>query len=133
MVLKYLHWIGIAACLSLFVSCFLPWVYYADIDQAFTGFYSYQNQYGKPGKFLVSFSAIALVLMLLPRVWAKRTNLFICAFTLAYAVKTFILFGSCYNNYCPEKLPGIYLMAGSTMLMLIAALLPNMKLVQKKA
>ncbi len=49
MVLKVLHGLGLAACIALVVSCFLPWGHYADINQDFTGFYSYQNQYGKPG------------------------------------------------------------------------------------
>jgi hypothetical protein len=132
MFVKYLHWIGIAACVTLIVSCFLPWVHYADINQNFTGFYSFQNEYGKPGKFLSFFGALSLVLMLLPTVWAKRTNLFITAFNVAYAVKTFILFGSCYNNYCPQKLPGLYLMVGCAVVMLIASGFPNVKLTGHK-
>ena len=104
MIVKYLHWLGIAACITLIITCFLPWVYYADINQNFTGFYSYQNQYGKPGKLLVVLGSVILIFMLLPRVWAKRANLFICALVVAYAIKTYILFSSCYNNYCPQKL-----------------------------
>lgn len=128
MFVKYLHWIGIVACVTLIVSCFLPWSYYADLKLTFNGFYSYGNFYGKPGIFLSFFGAITLVFMLLPRVWAKRANLFICAFTLAYAIKTFILFGSCYNNYCPQKLFGLYLVLGSSVLMLLASGFPNVKL-----
>ncbi len=133
MFVKYLHWLGIAACITLIVSCFLPWVYYADINQEFTGFYSYQNQYGKPGKFMTIFGSIVLVFMLLPRIWAKRTNLFICAITLAYAIKSYILFSSCYNNYCPQKLPALYLMVGCTVVMLISSGFPNLKLAEKKS
>ena len=132
MFVKYLHWIGMAACITLIVSCFLPWTYHADINQSFTGFYSLDNHYGKPGKFLIFFAVLVLVFMIVPRVWAKRTNLFVCALTLAYAVKTFILFGSCYNNYCPQKLFNLYLMVGCTVLMLLAAALPDLKLADKK-
>lgn len=132
MLVKYLQWAGIAACLSLMVSCFLPWVFYADINQTFTGFYSYHNEYGKPGKFLLVFGLLALCFMLLPKVWAKRANLFICALTLAYAVKTFILFGSCYNNYCPQKLVSLYLMVGSSVLMMLASVFPNVKIPESK-
>ena len=132
MSVKYLHWLGIAACLTLIITCFLPWSYHADLKQSFTGFYSYDNHYGKPGKFLIFFGIIVLVCMILPKVWAKRANLFICAFTLAYAIKTFILFGSCYNNYCPQKLFSLYLMVGCTVVMLIAAALPNAKILDKK-
>ncbi|MBK7374007.1 MAG: hypothetical protein IPJ02_00090 [Chitinophagaceae bacterium] len=87
MFLKFLHWLGITACFALIISCFLPWGYYADINQTFTGFYSYQNQYGKPGRFLLPLASLTLLFMLLPKVWAKRSNLFIAALTLAYVVK----------------------------------------------
>jgi len=132
MPVKLLHWLGITACLVLITSCFLPWTFHADINQAFTGFYSYQNKYGRPGKFLSIFAVFVLVFMLLPKVWAKRANLFICAFTIAYGIKTFTLFSSCYNNYCPQKLFGLYLMLGCTAVMLIASVFPNMKMVDKK-
>lgn len=125
--LKLLHWLGIIACIALIVSCFLPWGFYGDINQEFTGFYSYQNQYGRPGNFLVFMGASVLVFMLLPKVWAKRANLFIAALTLAYAVRNYILFGSCYNNYCPQRLFGIYLMLVAAAVMLLAAVFPNMK------
>ena len=132
MFVRYLHWIGLAACITLIVSCFLPWVYYADLNQSFTGFYSYKNEYGKPGKFLMIFAAISFLFMLLPKVWAKRANLLITPLTLAYAIKSFILFGSCYNNYCPEKLFGLYLMLGSAVVMLVAAVFPNVRVAEKK-
>ena len=128
MFVKYLHWIGIAACVTLIVSCFLPWVYYADIKQTFIGFYSYDNHYGKPGIFLSLFAVLILVFMLLPKVWAKRTNLFIAALTVAYGIKTFILFSSCYNNYCPQKLFSLYLVVFCTVLMLLASVFPKLKL-----
>ncbi len=132
MFVKYLHWLGMAACLTLMVSCFLPWTYHADLNQSFTGFYSYDNHYGKPGKFLIFFGTVVLVLMILPKVWAKRTNLFVCAFTAAYAVKTFILFASCYNNYCPQKLFSLYLMVACAVVMLVASVFPNAKIAAKK-
>lgn len=127
MVVRYLHWLGIMACIAIIVSCFLPWAYYADINQTFTGFYSYQNQYGRPGKFIVPLAGLILVFMLLPKLWAKRSNLFLAAFLLAYAVKTYILFSSCYNNYCPEKRYGIYLLVTCTFIMLLAAVFPKLK------
>ncbi len=132
MVVKFLHWLGIAACLALIISCFLPWAYYADLDQHFTGFYSYANQYGKPGKFMVTIAAVALLFMLLPKLWAKRTNLFLCALLVGYAIKTYILFGSCYKNYCPQKESGIYLMLFSSLVMLLATIFPEMSLTVRK-
>ncbi len=123
--MRIFHWLGIAACIALIVSCFLPWAYYADINQTFTGFYSFKNEYGRPGRFLVMIGSIALVFMLLPKLWAKRTNLFLCALAVGYTIKTYILFGSCYNNYCPQKLMGIYLMLISSFIMLTASIFPE--------
>jgi hypothetical protein len=129
---KILHHLALAACLLLIVSCFLPWAYFADIHQHFTGFYSYQNQYGKPGKFLTLVAIIVFVLMLLPKIWAKRMNLFVCALGMGYSIKTYILFASCYNAYCPELKPALFVMIACTILMMIAAVFPDLKLGEKK-
>lgn len=125
---KFIYWAGVLACILLIVSCFLPWVYYDDLKQTFTGFYSYQNQYGKPGKLLVAIGVITLVLMLLPKIWGKRVNLFTTALCVGYTIKTYILFTSCYKAYCPEKLAGIYLMLGASVLMLVASIFPGIKI-----
>jgi hypothetical protein len=131
---KIFHWIGLAACVLLIISCFMPWAYYGDAniakeaERTFTGFYSYQNNYGKPGKFLVGFALVVITLMLLPKIWAKRSNLFVCALGVGYAIKTYILFVSCYNAYCPEKKTGIFLMLISTILMLLASAFPKLAL-----
>jgi len=131
---KILSWFGIAACVLLIISCFLPWAYYADsnisneAERTFTGFFSYRHQYGRPGNFLVFSGTVILVLMLLPKIWAKRTNLFLSAFVFAYGIKTYVLFTSCYNAYCPEKKAGIFIMLFCTLIMLIASVFPNMKI-----
>jgi len=134
MVPKILHWTGLAACILLVISCFMPWAYFADphivneAERTFTGFHSYKNNYGKPGKFLITVAMLFFALMLLPKIWAKRTNLFVCALGVGYAVKTYILFVSCYNAYCPEKKAGIFLMLAATVIMLIASAFPHLAL-----
>jgi len=133
-----LHRVGLFACLLLVVSCFLPWMYFADSNitteaqRTFTGFTTYQNQYGKPGKLLSLIAIVVFVLMLLPKIWAKRANLFIAALGVGYAIKTFVLFTSCYNAYCPEKRAGIYIMLLSTILLLVTAVFPDLKLEKEK-
>lgn len=125
--------IGWLACLLLFVSCFLPLTYYADLNKSFTGFFSERNIYGKPG-ILFSFIAIVSALLIyLDKIWAKRTHIFLCALNLGYLIKTYILFTSCYNAYCPEKKIGIYLLIISCIVLFIVSLFPNMKLVENKA
>ena len=132
MIPKTLHWLGLAACLALIASCFMPWAYYADLHESFTGLYSYNNNYGRPGKLLILISGIVFVFMLLPKVWAKRTNLFLCALCVGYAIKSYVLYTSCYNAYCPEKKIGVYLMIISSVIMMIATIFPHLKLEQKK-
>jgi len=129
---KTLQRLGLIACIMLVVACFMPWAYYADLKESFTGFYSYKNNYGKPGKFLTLIALISFALMYLPKIWAKRVNLFVCAVGIGYAIKSYILFTSCYNAYCPEKKAGIYLMLMATVLMMAAAIFPDLKIKGKK-
>ena len=138
MALRLLHWLGLAACIALIVSCFMPWAHFADAsipteaERTFTGFFSYKNFYGKPGKMLVALSAVIFVFMLIPKVWAKRTNLFLAALVIAYAVTNYIRYGSCYNNYCPERLWGLYLMLGAAIVMMIAVMFPRVEEFKEK-
>jgi len=126
-----MHWLGIVAAITLIISCFLPWAYYPDLKDTFTGFYSYQNQYGKPGKMIVVISAIVLLFILLPKIWAKRVNLFLAALGLGYAIKSYILYSGCYNTYCPQKQAGIYVMIFSAIILLITTAFPQLK-IQKR-
>ncbi|RYY67908.1 MAG: hypothetical protein EOO13_13750 [Chitinophagaceae bacterium] len=131
--MKYSKWIGLAAALALIVVCFMPWTYHADVQKNFTGFFSENNLYGKPGKFLIFFSVVAGILILTPKIWAKRTNLFVTGIMLAYAIKTYILYTSCYNAYCPEKRAGIYLVVLLSVLQFVMTLFPDMKIESKKS
>ncbi len=129
-----LHRVGLGACILLLISCFLPWTYYADphitseAEKTFTGFFTFHNQYGKPGMLLSLIAVLVFILMLLPKIWAKRANIFITALGLGYAVKTYILYTSCYNAYCPEKKAGIFIMMLSVVLLLAASMFPDVKL-----
>lgn len=126
--MKFYKQIGIAACIVLLLSCFLPWTYHADIHKSFTGFFSEKNIYGKPGKFISFYALISMVLILTPKIWAKRAHLFFAAWMFGYAIKSYILFSSCYNAYCPEKRIGIYLMIYCCLLILILSIFPDLKI-----
>ena len=128
MTLQVIKWTGLAACVVLIIACFSPWTYHADIDKTFTGLFSEKNIYGKPGKFLIFYAVVSAWLFLTPKIWAKRLHLFLAALTLGYAIKTYILFTSCYNAYCPDKKYGIWLMMGCCVVILVAAIFPDLKL-----
>jgi hypothetical protein len=131
--LKYSQAFGIAAAIVLVVSCFMSWTWYPDIQKYFTGFFSENNAYGKPGKVFIFFAVVATVFYLIPRLWAKRWNLFVNALLLAYAIKTFILFSGCYSGNCPVKQFGLWLMLVAASAMMAMAVLPDLKLTKKDA
>lgn len=128
MTLKIIKWAGLAACALLIIAAFLPWTYHADIDKTFTGLFSEKNAYGKPGKFLIFYAVLSAFFIVVQKVWAKRVHLFLAALVLGYAIKSYILFTSCYNAYCPDKKIGIYLMMGCCVVILVAAIFPDLKL-----
>lgn len=129
--MKYSQSIGIAAALLLIAACYMPWAYYPDLQKEFTGFFSEQNAYGRPGKLLVGLSIVAIALFLIPRVWAKRANIFLGAVILAFSVKSYILFTACYKGTCPDRRFGIFLVVITPIMMIAAAILPNMKVKDK--
>ena len=81
--------------------------------------------YGKPGKLIVGLSVIAIIMFAMKKVWAKRVNWIICAILGAYALKTYILFSSCYRGICPEKQPAIYFIVIAPAVMLLMTFLPE--------
>jgi uncharacterized membrane protein YfhO len=132
--MKYSQGIGIAAAISLVASCFLNWAWYPDLQQHFTGFYSYQNYYGRRGIFFSVMASLAVLFYIIPRLWAKRINLLVTAINLAYAVFTFITFTRCYGPaICPEKRFGLFLLCASALVMMIMALLPDLSVEKIKA
>jgi len=76
----------------------------------------------------IFFSVVEIVFFLIPRVWAKRANIFVAAVGFAWAVKSYILYTACYRGTCPERRVGIFLVLGGTVLVLVAALLPRLAL-----
>jgi len=126
--MKYSNLIGIAACLILIMACFLPWAYYPDLGKTFNGFYSEGNAYGRPGRTFLFFGVLSAALFLIPRIWAKRVNLLVAAICIAYSIKTFVLFTACYEGTCPVKKAGIFLLMFASVTVLIAAVLPDLKL-----
>ena len=125
--MKYYKFTGLFACALLIVSCFLPWAFYADLNKSFTGFFSEQNIYGKPGKVFIFMAVCSAILFALDKVWAKRTLIFLSALNLGYLIKTYVLFTTCYSTICPQKEYGLYLLIFSCILLLVVSVLPNLK------
>ena len=129
--MKYSQWIGIMALIVLVISGFFPWTYHPDLNKTFTGFFSENNMYGKPGKVFIFLSLLAFLCFIFPRVWAKRLNFFVCSLIVAYAFRNFIIFSGCYRGICPEKKVGLWLMIIAAITSLIMAVLPDIKVNKK--
>src|SRR6185312_4609666 len=126
--MKYYKLTGFLACLLLAISCFLPWAYYPDLHKSFTGFFSEQNMYGRPGKVFIFFAISSLALIFINKIWAKRTLIFFAALNIGYLLKTYVIFTSCYNTYCPQKQYGLYLLIFSCVVLMIVSFFPDLKL-----
>lgn len=126
--MKYYKIVGITACTLLVISCFLPWTYYADLGKSFNGFFTEQNIYGKPGKVFIFLAVCSGVLILFDKIWAKRTLLFLTAINVAYLIKTYVLFTTCYNTICPQKEYGFFVLMLSVVVLIIVSLFPDMKI-----
>jgi hypothetical protein len=126
--MKYYKTIGLLACVLLVISCFLPWAYYADIDKSFSGFFSEQNIYGKPGKVFIFMAIVSAIMIVTNKVWAKRVHILISGINIAYLIKTYILFTGCYATICPQKEYGLYVLIASSVILMISSIFPDMKM-----
>jgi hypothetical protein len=127
---KVCHFIGIFSCIAIIVACFLPWTHYTSINETFTGFhvirFSQVNYYGRAGIPVTVMASVILVLMLIPKVWAKRVNLFLAALLFAYCIRTYVIFtGSMFEGEV-EKRAGIYLIFLLSLLILVTAVFPKL-------
>lgn len=128
---KVAHITGILTCLGIIGACFMPWTYYQSIQQTFTGFnvvpFPTGNYYGKAGIPISVISSLILLLMFIPRIWAKRTNLFLAGVLVAYTIRTYIIFTSALFDGEVTKFIGIYLVIILSILLLITTLFPNVQ------
>lgn len=125
--MKYSQLIGIAAVFALFGICFMPWTFIASQNITVTGLSSAGTSFGKPGYLNIVLSTVCLIFFLVPKIWAKRTNVFIAAINLAWAFRNYLLLSSCLLGECPEKKAGLYLLLFAASIIQVMALLPKMK------
>ncbi len=129
--MKYSQLIGIVAAIVVITLCFFPWSYIASKDILVTGLEAEGTRFGKPGLMNVMMSSIAIVLFLIPKVWAKRLNTFITVFNFAWSIRNYIVVSYCFMGECPEKKTSIYLLVAFAFITLVMSLLPKMKLKPK--
>lgn len=127
-----MKWIGLAAAALLALSCFMPWVFISSVNITVTGVDTTGTNYGKPGYFHFLLTALFLLCNFIQRVWAKRLNLLFTALNMGWAVRNIFVLAACSGGECPERQSGIWLMLLASVLMLVSALFPDMKLTQEE-
>ena len=126
--MRYMKWIGLVAVILLVVSCFMPWVIISSKNIVVSGTDSTGTNFGKPGYTHFVLSFFFIIFHFIPKLWAKRVNLLIVALNIAWAIRNFFIISMCREGECPEKQIGLWLVMLASVLMLIAALFPDVKL-----
>ncbi|MFZ1263437.1 MAG: hypothetical protein WAT34_07985 [Chitinophagaceae bacterium] len=130
--MRYMKWIGFVAAVLLVVSCFTPWVFIESKSIIVSGVDATGTNFGKPGYFHFLLTTIFLVCMVVQKIWAKRLNLLIAGLNAGWALRNFFIISACQGGDCPIKKSGIYFMLLASVLMLMSALFPDMKLPEEK-
>lgn len=130
--MKYMKWIGILAVSLLVFSCFMPWIVVTGPSISAGGMDAGGTNFGKPGYFHLFFALLFLIFHLIPRLWAKRANLVVVALNMAWAIRNFFILAICRGGDCPERQLGLWLMMLASVLLLLAALFPDMDPVDRK-
>ena len=129
--MKYSKWLGIFAVVLLIVAAFQPWIVVPSKNITISGLSTRGTNFGKPALLNVFLSCISVIFFLVQSVMAKRANLFFCAFNLAWSIRNFIIVSTCRAGECPEKQIGLYLLMTASVLMVVAALFPDVKLKER--
>lgn len=121
-------WLGFAIGVLLIVSCFIAWVTITSKNILVTGVAAEGTSFGKPGYFHLLFASFFILFNFIPRIWAKRANLIVTALNLAWAIRNYFIITACRDGECPVKHTGIYLVLIASVLLIVAALFPDMKM-----
>lgn len=131
--MKYSQQIGILLCLLLIGSCYLPWAFIPGLNFEATGMNSQRLNYGRPGMMHIILSVVNVVLFLIPRIGAKRVNLFATAINFAWAIRNFTIFSTCAAGDCPIRRAGLYLSLGAAFGVFVMSMLPTVKVKREDA
>lgn len=127
-----MKWIGLGAAVLLIIACFLPWIVVESRNITVSGVDARGTNFGKPGFMHLLLVILFLLFHFIPKLWAKRANLIVVGFNTAWAIRNFFLIAICRGGECPSRKLGMYLLLLASLLMLIAALFPDIQLEKKK-
>ena len=121
--MKLTRWFAILFAAVVITCCFFPWVHIQSRNLFIGGFYSDLNQFGKPGLLHSFFAGLSFLLLLINKIWSLRTAFFASVINLAWALRNFLLIPACSGGECPVKLPALYVLLISSVLVIVLILL----------
>ncbi len=130
--MKHSQTIGLIAVVLAILVCFMPLVYIESKSLTITGFKAEGTRFGRPGMFIVYMGSIAALLFLIPKIWAKRINVFLTAMIFAWAVRNYLLLTTCSAGECPKKQVGLFLLLTFSAITMIMSFLPKIDLSKQK-
>lgn len=126
--MKHSQTIGIIAAVLIISISFFPWVSIPEKSIVVSGMNAGGTDFGKPGLMNIILSVIMLLFFAIPKIWAKRTNIFIGFFNISWAIRNYILLTSCMAGVCPEKHFALFVLLLMATVMLVMSLLPKMEI-----
>jgi hypothetical protein len=130
--MKHSQTIGFLAIIMAILVCFMPWVIIESKAITITGFKAEGTRFGRPGMFIVYMGIIAAVLFLIPKIWAKRINVFLTAMVFAWAVRNYLILTTCNGGECPKKQIGLFLLLAFSAITMVMSFLPKIDLSKQR-
>lgn len=125
--MKYSQVIGIIIGLILIGVCYMPWTYIPAKEIVISGMHAEGTLFGKPGLLNIILTIVMVFFFAIPRIWSKRTNVFIGALNFAWSVRNYLILTNCFMGECPEKKLGIFLLLLLSFVLLLFTFFPNIK------
>ena len=125
--MKYSQLLGIIAVVILAAVCYMPWSSIAEKNIAVTGMSAPGTMFGEPGLMHFVLGVPLILFFIIPKIWAKRINVFIGAINLAWSIRNYILLTTCFMGECPHLKPGLILSMALSAFILVMTFFPRIK------
>ncbi len=100
----------------------------AEKNITITGLSAPGTMFGKPGLMHFILGVPLIIFFLIPKIWAKRINVFTAAINLAWSFRNYILLTTCFMGECPEKKFGLIVELALCSFILTITLFPRIKI-----
>jgi len=125
--MKYSQLFGIIAVFALVAICYLPWSYISEKNIIVTGMSAPGTMFGKPGLMHFVLGVPLIIFFIIPKIWAKRINVFIGAINIAWCIRNYILLTTC-DTECPHIKAGLILSMALSSFILVMTFFPKIKM-----